>query len=68
MSVQITCLSAYMHVLIGVREHFRWGGGGGDIFLPEALILARKLNMFGKCIFVALGGGVGEKENITLLK
>ena len=68
--VQIACES------IGVRDHFRLGrgggggGGGGEAqhFLPESLILARKSNMFGQCIFIPHGGGGVGEEGITLLK
>ena len=40
------------------------GGGGTTFFCPESLILARKSNMFGQCIFTAHGGG-GGKENYS---
>ena len=55
-------------IIIGVRDHFRWGGGGAQHFVPEFRILARKSNVFGQCIFCRTWGGGCLEENTTLLK
>ena len=51
-STPVTIIAA----TIGVRDHFRLGGGGAQQFLPE------KSNMFGQCIFASHGGGGGVRR------
>ena len=51
---------------IGVRDHFRLGGGGvpTTFFCPNFSFLPEKSNMFGQCIFASHGGGGGKREQL----
>ena len=46
---------------IGVRDHFRLGGGGTKIFARISHLCPKieNSNMFGQCIFASHGGGGG---------
>ena len=52
--------------VIGVRDHFRLGGGGGhNIFCPNFSSVARKVEyafLNAKCILLHMGGGGGGGE------
>ena len=50
----------FYYILFYYYYYFFLGGGGGhNIFLPESLILARKLNTCEQCILSHMGGGGG---------